>query len=140
MYNATQLSRDYASSENAPVLIEAMTYRVSHHSTSDDSLAYRSKSEVEAWTKDSPITRFRNYLYYKSYWTPEEDTQFRKSIRSEVLKAFSAAEKLPKPPVKELFTDVYDTMPPHIQEQQRELEELIEKYPDHYDTSLHVKS
>jgi hypothetical protein len=69
MYNATKLSRDYAVSNYAPVLIEAMTYRfvfwqkkvnaeqqgdscnrcrVGHHSTSDDSSAYRPKKVGKA--------------------------------------------------------------------------------------------
>ena len=46
VYNATQKAREIAATENKPVLIEAMTYRIGHHSTSDDSSAYRSVDEV----------------------------------------------------------------------------------------------
>ena len=46
VYNATKAAREIAASENKPVLIEAMTYRIGHHSTSDDSSAYRSVDEV----------------------------------------------------------------------------------------------
>ena len=46
VYNATQAAREIAEKENKPVLIEAMTYRIGHHSTSDDSSAYRSVDEV----------------------------------------------------------------------------------------------
>ena len=48
VYNATKAAREIAASENKPVLIEAMTYRIGHHSTSDDSSAYRSVDEVSA--------------------------------------------------------------------------------------------
>ena len=48
VYNATKAAREIAASENKPVLIEAMTYRIGHHSTSDDSSAYRSVDEVMA--------------------------------------------------------------------------------------------
>lgn len=41
VYNATAAARKMALEENKPVLIEAMTYRLGHHSTSDDSTAYR---------------------------------------------------------------------------------------------------
>lgn len=62
VYNATVEARKLAL-ENKPVLIEAMTYRLGHHSTSDDSSAYRSMKEVQEWTdKDFPILRFRRYL------------------------------------------------------------------------------
>lgn len=43
VYNATKEARRLCVEENKPVLIEALTYRVGHHSTSDDSSAYRSK-------------------------------------------------------------------------------------------------
>lgn len=44
MYAATKMAKEYAVENYKPVLIEAMTYRVGHHSTSDDSSAYRSKT------------------------------------------------------------------------------------------------
>lgn len=43
----TKQARNIAMTSQKPVLIEAMSYRVSHHSTSDDSFAYRAKVEVE---------------------------------------------------------------------------------------------
>lgn len=43
----TKQARNIAMTNQKPVLIEAMSYRVSHHSTSDDSFAYRAKVEVE---------------------------------------------------------------------------------------------
>ena len=39
-------ARDICIRENRPVLIEAMTYRIGHHSTSDDSSAYRYKLNI----------------------------------------------------------------------------------------------
>ena len=66
MYNVTKAARQLAVDEHRPVLIEALTYRVGHHSTSDDSSAYRSKKEVETWMRyDNPITRFRKWLRNK---------------------------------------------------------------------------
>ena len=47
VYNACKAAREIAITENKPVLIEAMTYRIGHHSTSDDSSAYRSVDEVK---------------------------------------------------------------------------------------------
>ena len=46
VYNTVKEAREIAITENKPVLIEAMTYRIGHHSTSDDSSAYRSVDEV----------------------------------------------------------------------------------------------
>jgi 2-oxoisovalerate dehydrogenase E1 component alpha subunit len=87
MYNAGKLARSYAVENYAPVLIEAMTYRVGHHSTSDDSSAYRSKKEVEDWNKtDNPLLRLQKYLINKGWWSEEEDAEVRKTQRMAVLK------------------------------------------------------
>jgi 2-oxoisovalerate dehydrogenase E1 component alpha subunit len=64
VYNATKEARNIAIKESRPVLIEAMTYRLGHHSTSDDSTAYRSVDEMNTWEKDdNPLNRFKSYLY-----------------------------------------------------------------------------
>ncbi|KAL9101479.1 MAG: hypothetical protein Q9187_009244, partial [Circinaria calcarea] len=92
-----------------PILIEAMSYRVSHHSTSDDSFAYRARVEVEDWKRrDNPITRLRKWLQNNDLWDEEQEKATRSAIRKEVLRAFAAAEGEKKPPLRELFTDVYE--------------------------------
>ncbi|KAJ3097102.1 hypothetical protein HDU97_005278 [Phlyctochytrium planicorne] len=140
VYNATKEARRIAIEESRPVLIEALTYRVGHHSTSDDSSAYRSKKEVSDWMKqDSPINRFRKYIESKGWWNEDAEQAFRKQCRSDVLEAFAKGEKIKKPSVKHLFTDVYDELPWHLKEQQKELERLMKAYPSHYDTTGFAK-
>jgi pyruvate dehydrogenase E1 component alpha subunit/2-oxoisovalerate dehydrogenase E1 component alpha subunit len=45
-----------------PTFIEALTYRIGAHSTSDDPTRYRTQEEVEAWMKKDPLARLRAYL------------------------------------------------------------------------------
>ncbi|KAI9331570.1 thiamine diphosphate-binding protein [Obelidium mucronatum] len=140
VYVATKEARRIAVEEQKPVLIEALTYRVSHHSTSDDSSAYRPKKEVADWmNQDNPINRFRKFLEGKKLWTNEQEQELRKEARSEILKAFSESEKLKKPAVSNLFTDVYDEMPWNLVEQKEKLDDLIAKYPTHFDLNSHAK-
>eukprot|EP00794_Sanderia_malayensis_P020389 gene20389-22400_t len=140
IYNATKKAREIAVNDNRPVIIEAMTYRVGHHSTSDDSSAYRSSSEVEYWqTVDSPITRMRNYLQNEGFWTEEEDNQWKKNARAQVLAAFQRAEKLKKPSMNEMFTDVYESMPERIKRHQDECFDHVKKYPKEYPIDQFVK-
>jgi len=54
-----------------------------------------------------------------------------------VLRALEAAEGKPKPPLSELFTDVYAEKPQHLKEQEAALAEHIAKYPEHYDGGGH---
>ncbi|KAI8140563.1 thiamine diphosphate-binding protein [Fennellomyces sp. T-0311] len=138
VYNATKAARAIAVTENKPVLIEAKTYRVGHHSTSDDSTKYRDRKEVEERAKfDNPMTRLRRHMELKNWWTAQEDEELRKETRKVVLTSFNAAEKHPKPDRSELFTDVYDEMPPSLIAQRDELEELIQKYPEYYTPDGH---
>ncbi|KAL9617610.1 MAG: hypothetical protein Q9160_007623 [Pyrenula sp. 1 TL-2023] len=119
-----------------PILIEAMSYRVSHHSTSDDSFAYRARVEVEDWKRrDNPITRLRKWMEKKGLWNDEMEQEERRKLRAEVLKEFRDAENEKKPPLKEMFTDVYEEITPEGREQMGELKRLIEMYPGEYDVS-----
>ncbi|XP_064258266.1 2-oxoisovalerate dehydrogenase subunit alpha, mitochondrial isoform X4 [Passer domesticus] len=133
VYNATREARRRAVAENQPFLIEAMTYRIGHHSTSDDSSAYRSVDEVNYWDKqDHPISRLRHYLTRRAWWDEDMEREWRKSSRKMVLEAFEQAEREPKPPPRLLFSDVYREMPPRLRRQRQELERHLEAYGEHY--------
>lgn len=124
--------------ECRPILIEAMSYRVSHHSTSDDSFAYRAKREVEEWRRrDNPITRLRKWMEKRGLWNEDMEKEARASIRKEILQELSAAEKVKKPPLRAMFEDVYEDITPEVQAQMKELKRIIEAYPKEYDVSKH---
>lgn len=119
-----------------PVLIEAMSYRVSHHSTSDDSFAYRAKIEVEDWKRrDNPITRLRKWMERQGLWDDEKEKDSRSQIRKAVLKAFGEAEKEKRAPLREMFTDVYEELSGESKDHMKELGRLLDEYPLEYDVS-----
>ena len=119
-----------------PVLIEAMSYRVSHHSTSDDSFAYRAKVEVEDWKRrDNPITRLRKWMQHQGMWDEEKEKNARSQIRRDVLKAFAEAEKEKRAPLRSIFTDVYEDLSEESKVQMKELGRLLDEYPEEYDVS-----
>lgn len=122
--------------ECRPILIEAMSYRVSHHSTSDDSFAYRARVEVEDWKRrDNPITRLRKWMENKGIWDEDKERETREGLRKEILKEFAAAERELKPPIRELFNDVYENLTPEAEAQRAELRRILETYPAEYDLS-----
>lgn len=117
-----------------PVLIEAMSYRVSHHSTSDDSFAYRARVEVEDWKRrDNPITRLRKWLEGRGIWDEEREQEARRRIRREVLKAFGEAEREKKGPLRWMFEDVYEQVTAEQREQMEELRGVLERYGGEYE-------
>ncbi|KAJ8716406.1 hypothetical protein PYW07_003033 [Mythimna separata] len=133
VYNAVKQAREFAIANNKPVLIEAMSYRVGHHSTSDDSTAYRSVEEIQKWANDeSPLLKFKLYLESKGIWSEDAEKATLKESRDRVVRTMQDAEKKKLPHWKEMFEDVYYDMPPRIQKQMQQMGEHLKKYPDKY--------
>lgn len=55
-----------------------------------------------------------------------------------MLNAIQVAEKMEKPPISELFTDVYDVVPSNLREQEKLLRETISKHPQDYPSDVPV--
>jgi len=133
VHAAVREAKRYAIENGAPVLVEAMTYRLGHHSTSDDSMQYRSSDEVKtSEDQHDPIHRFEAFLKKYQWLNEDECTEIQKEERGAVMKAMHIAEKSPKPQLEELFTDVYHDIPQHLERQKAQLEEHIQKYPQKY--------
>uniref|UniRef100_A0A1B6L347 2-oxoisovalerate dehydrogenase subunit alpha n=1 Tax=Graphocephala atropunctata TaxID=36148 RepID=A0A1B6L347_9HEMI len=132
VYNSTKAARQYAVGENKPVIVEAMTYRVGHHSTSDDSSAYRPLEEVQQWEQESPIVRFRMFLEAQGWWNSQSQQEFIASAKKQVLEEFSKSEKKLKPEWQEMFNDVYYEIPDHLAKQMRYMENHVKNYKDKY--------
>ncbi|KAG5324564.1 ODBA dehydrogenase, partial [Acromyrmex heyeri] len=135
MYYATKSAREFCIKQKKPVLIEAMTYRIGHHSTSDDSTAYRSVDEISQWDTHSPLVRFRLYLESLGLWCQKREQELIDSIKKEIFHAFQEAERKSKPHWRNLFTDVYKEIPDHIRKQMNLMEKHLEEFKEHYPLS-----
>ncbi len=123
VYRTTKEAVDKARKGGGPTLIEAVTYRMGPHSSSDDPRRYRTEEELAEWQKRDPLVRFRKYLEKKGIWSEADEKKAHDDANSELDEAIAYAEKLPKPALETLFTDVYAEMPWHLEEQLRELRE-----------------
>jgi len=120
VYKATKSAVDKARSGGGPSLIEAITYRMGGHSTSDDPSIYRSVEEVELWKKRDPIVRFTKYLIKKGIISEKENEKFLEQIDAGMTKVIKEREVIAPPDPSTLFTDVYSEMPWHIREEASE--------------------
>lgn len=132
IYEATQQARKIALSQTCPVLIEAMSYRLAAHSTSDDPTGYRSKDEEEKWRAKDPIARMKAWLLSQGWLDESAFDKHLEQQRQDVLAALKTAEKIPVNELKYIIEDVYDTPPWHLKEQLEELEAHVRLYPQHY--------
>ncbi|MDY7117526.1 thiamine pyrophosphate-dependent dehydrogenase E1 component subunit alpha [Halomonas sp. SSL-5] len=130
--SATREARRIAVEHNKPVLIEAMSYRLAAHSSSDDPSGYRSKKEEEAWREKDPILRMQHWLTEQGWWNDDEEKALQESLRREVLETMKRAEKRPPPPLDSLVSDVYADVTPALQRQLDRLKTHIRQYPESY--------
>ncbi len=118
---ATRKAAEKARQGGGPTLIEALTYRVGSHSTSDDPSAYRDETEVKEWERKDPIQRFQRFLAKRGLWTPEWEAELQETYKAQILEAIEVAEKAPLPGPETLFDDVFADTPAFLLEQRAEL-------------------
>jgi pyruvate dehydrogenase E1 component alpha subunit len=125
MYAATHEALEKGRSGGGPTLIEAFTYRMGNHTTSDDASRYRTEAEVVEWAKRDPLERFRLYLRGKNLWDESFEEQVQKEADTVITKAIAEAEATPPPRLEDLFAFTYKEMPPDLAEQLSELRESL---------------
>lgn len=126
MYVAAQEAIKLAKSGKGPVLIEAVTYRIGAHTTSDNPKIYRSDEEVEAWAQKDPLKRFRNYLLNKGIITEDSDAKLNEQYNQLVLDTFKKVEDSGFETLEEVFGHTYATLTPQLKEQYEVLKKQAE--------------
>ena len=110
---------DRARSGGGPTFIEALTFRMGGHSSSDDPARYRDAALVAVWEKRDPIARLGAWLRAQGLLTDADLETWTAELNDEISRAVTEAEALPPPGIETLFTDVYAQVPPHLAEQQK---------------------
>lgn len=128
VHAATAAARAYAIDRLAPVLIEAITYRLGHHSTSDDSSRYRSQEEVYIAKHYDPLTRFHAFLKSCDFLTDQDLANISDEERISVIKAVERAELRPPPSIETMFSDVYYEKPVNLRLQEQSLRQHLTKH------------
>jgi pyruvate dehydrogenase E1 component alpha subunit len=125
VYSAAREAVERARAGDGPTLIEAETYRVGAHSSSDDPTRYRDPKEVELWKARDPVDRLRAKLLEASLWDGARDEALRAALLEEINAAIQKTEALPPPDPLTLFDDVYAQEPWNVAEQREELARFL---------------
>lgn len=99
---------DRARKGHGATFIEAVTYRLGHHTTSDDSTKYRDPKEVEKMRPLNPILRYKLFLQKKNLWTEDFEKELVAKAEDAVKVAVEKAEKTPPPGPNEMFDFVFE--------------------------------
>lgn len=127
MYVAMKESIEYARSGKGPVLIEAYTYRLGPHTTSDDPTLYRDDSEVVKWEKRDPMIRFKKYLIDKGYWSEKEEKELDDENNQYVGEIFRKVEQSGVADLLDVFKYTYKEMTPQLKEQYETHKKFLEE-------------
>jgi pyruvate dehydrogenase E1 component alpha subunit/2-oxoisovalerate dehydrogenase E1 component alpha subunit len=119
VYAATREAVERARSGGGPTLVEAVTFRMGGHSSSDDPTRYRDPKLVGYWEERDPMVRLRTWLTSAGALATGEEERWTQELNDEIGAAITEAEALPPPPIESMFADVYRDMPRHIEEQMR---------------------
>jgi pyruvate dehydrogenase E1 component alpha subunit len=127
MYALTKEALEKAGSGRGPTLIEAYTYRMGNHTTSDDASRYRTEAEVNDWSRRDPIERFRLYLKDKGLWDEAFEGSVQREAEGLINRAVEEAESTPPPRPEDLFIHTYKEMTPELSAQLAELRDFLKR-------------
>lgn len=116
---AVARARDWKN-RGGPTLIEAVTYRMSYHTTADEPKVYREESKVQAWESKCPIARFEKYLLDRGTLKAADCERIGKECEEQILAEREKFRTRAVPNPREVFDFVYEKMTPELREQQRE--------------------
>jgi TPP-dependent pyruvate/acetoin dehydrogenase alpha subunit len=124
VYRTVKDAIDKARAGGGPTLVEALTYRVSAHSSSDDPSRYRDERLTEEWKARDPLVRFTAFLRGRGLLDDGKEAELRNRIDAEARAVVARQESAPPPPLGTLIEDVFAEVPRHLDEQLAELAPL----------------
>ncbi len=127
VYKTVREALERARSGGGPSLIEAHTYRITDHTTSDDARRYRDEEEVAKWRERDPITRLAAYMKKRGLLDDKAEEAAWAAAEARVAEAVTAFEALDPPPPEEIFAHVFaEITPPLVEQRDRLLARLKE--------------
>jgi pyruvate dehydrogenase E1 component alpha subunit len=101
-------------------VIEALTYRLSDHTTSDDATRYRDAAEVEAARRIEPLPRTRAFLEARGLWNESAESELRRECNEAVEAAVRQYLATPKQSTDSMFDHLYASLPDALRAQRDE--------------------
>jgi len=112
---------EMARAGDGPNLVEALTYRLSDHTTADDASRYRDDAEVSAQWKLEPVARLRRYMTEAGLWSKQDEETLIEACAAEVEAAAEEYLATPPLPPTAMFDHIYAELPTDLVEQRAAL-------------------
>src|SRR6185437_7528073 len=113
-----------------PTFVEAWTYRMGAHTTSDDPTRYRLAAELEIWRLRDPIERVKAYLSRSG----QADAEFFDAVEAEATELAGqvrqACVEMPDPDPLEIFAEVYAEPTPQVDRQRDSFAAYLDSFEE----------
>jgi len=116
-YDVISEALSRARQRKGPMLIEAISYRLSDHTTADDASRYREQEEVDTAWKNEPIKRLQHYIYNQGYWNKDLETNLQNECQLQLEKSVHAYQKIAAEQPEAMFDYLYETWPSNFDDQ-----------------------
>jgi pyruvate dehydrogenase E1 component alpha subunit len=126
VYQAVTEAVERARNGAGPTLIEALTYRLTPHSTSDDPSRYRDEATYQKWLKRDPVEIFRRHLRAKRVVSEAWEAKEQAIMDAQVDVAIKEAEAAGLPAPETMFYDVYENVPDLLRDEAKQMRALLE--------------
>jgi pyruvate dehydrogenase E1 component alpha subunit len=127
-YAVTRTALDNARHGNGPTLIEAYTYRMGAHTSSDDPTRYRAAGEMEAWQAKDPIARVRMFIEKQQLADAEFFDTVDAEAKREALHLRERVLAMPDPEPTRMFDHVYPGGSPRVDAQREQFSRYLESF------------
>jgi pyruvate dehydrogenase E1 component alpha subunit len=117
VYDAAVTAVERARRGDGPTLIEAVTYRIGFHNTTDNPALYQDPDEYQEARRRDPIERVQKYLVGLGLWDHDRDASVTEELRTEINSALEAAFAAQAPGPADLFANAYEHPPERVHRQ-----------------------
>jgi pyruvate dehydrogenase E1 component alpha subunit len=125
MHHVAREAVSRARAGDGPTLIEAITYRVNPHTSSDDDKRYRTDVEAKLWRDErDPLKRLYNFMLERELWDETREREYVAQVETEILQELEIVESQSEPDPEFILEHVFATPTPELEAQRLELRAL----------------
>ena len=111
VYQVLSRAVEKARKGGGPTIVEAITYRLGHHTTATGDEPYRSGEEIEKWKHRDPIERLRRFLANRNLWNDQYESEVEQRVKQKIDEAVRKFEAFPRPKPEDMFRFTYAEEP-----------------------------
>lgn len=123
MLEVLDYALDKARHGKGATLVEAVSYRLSDHTTADDASRYRKASELHSAWQREPVARLRQALVESGHWDAPREKQWQEDCQNQVNVAVKTYLAQPPQPPTDMLDYLYASLPDSLQRQRAQLAE-----------------